>query len=87
MTQNIKTEDFQLWLDHPVTQAVRRTFKADREAVKEQWANGAFFRENEFQTAVEQARQFGRLECIRDFLELDVAQLNETEQENGSSGE
>lgn len=83
MSQAISQDQFHTWLDNPVTQAVRNLFSQDREEVKEQWAQGAFLRETEFQTAVEQARIFGRLEALHQFLSLEHTQLG-SEQDDDS---
>ena len=71
MVAEIRKEEVQEWLLHPVTKAFKTHLHNLRESLKEQWALGGFSEDTEFKNAVKQAQYLGQAELLRELLDLD----------------
>lgn len=74
---DLKKEEVEEWLLHPVTKALQAHLISLRESLKEQWAVGAFSEDTEFKNAVKQAKYLGQCELLGELLDLDEGILNE----------
>ena len=70
MSQEIKKEEWQEWLLHPVTKALREQFREAVERIQGEWARGAFEGKPELDAKVR-----GQLEILQQFLDLEVSDL------------
>ena len=75
--QELKKEEVEEWLLHPVTKAFKVHLTSLRESLKEQWALGAFSEDTEFKNAVKQAKYLGQCELLGELLDLDEGTFNE----------
>ena len=74
--REVVTEELFLdWLEHPVTQAVKRVQARKREELRTQWENGELVDMTEFKTAVESAHAMGQARAAKWLLELDLETL------------
>lgn len=71
----ITQEQLNIWLEDPVTKALRRSLEREVEDLKTAWAAGAFQHDNPYATHIEQAHQQGRIALAREILELEPTQL------------
>lgn len=58
-------QQFQEWVAHPVSQALRRLLDLEIEELKMMWAESQFLSADHFQMAVENARAIARCETMR----------------------
>ena len=80
----LRSEDFEEWLEHPATRAVRAWATRKREALKEQWATGQFTGSFDIEMAVKNAGATGAASAYLELIELDFESLT-TEIEDGES--
>lgn len=59
------------WLAHPVTREFAARLRRQRQSIMEQWANGNFIRETEFQTAVVGAAAHRHALVLNTLLDLE----------------
>lgn len=74
-----KEEEFQDWLLHPVTQAVRQVQEMGLQALREQWSSG-FFHEptRPVATAMANASALGDVRATERWMNLTWEQLRDT---------
>jgi hypothetical protein len=70
-------EEFQEWLQHPVTEALRAWARREKESFKEQWASGAFTDQGQFATAILNAKAIGNCEALERVANIEFDQLKE----------
>lgn len=68
-------EQFQRWLEHPITQQFRNLLVREIDRIKEEWSMGDLVRETEFQSLLVGANVQGQLSLARRLLELEPADL------------
>ena len=68
-------EQYNDWLGHPMTVRLQQFLRLQREALKEQWANGAFTAETSERTALLTANAVGQCEVLSTLLDLQPDQL------------
>lgn len=78
----ITENEFKEWLQHPVTQEMKKALRAKCDGIMQEWAQGGFTRETCEATALKNAEMVGVVgayEAVFDFTFLDI----ETELANG----
>jgi len=70
-------ETFLGWVDHPVTQELRKILRNRVNDLKEQWAAGAFTDQSQFATAILNAKAIGNCELAEFVIGLDFEQFQE----------
>lgn len=68
-------EEWEEWLTHPMTRAVRRAMASRVALLKEQWAAGTFTDVSQYGTAILNAKAIGACEAYTFLTELDFEQL------------
>lgn len=66
------------WLQHPITQLYRQLLEEWQRAIKEQWAAGAFQKEQPLETAVANAQALGELRQLKELSELDYEEFSKS---------
>lgn len=66
---------FRIWLEDPVTKALREELRQEVENLKEQWASGQLMCATPHETFVQEARVLGRVEHCRFLLEWEPEEL------------
>jgi hypothetical protein len=75
----ITEEEFLLWLEDPVTGALRDWASRSKMDLMEQWASGRFTDQVHFGAAVKNAEAIGRCAILDQIVEIDFEQLKEDE--------
>lgn len=76
-------EDFDSWMDHPVTQALFHWVEGKRTDLKDMWANGAFTGPSWDETHIKNVAATGAASAYEEVLDIEFDQLNEVERETG----
>lgn len=71
MSKNPEQELFQQWLEHPVTQHLRQWARSRREALKEDWATGAFTGVFDMEMAMKNAGATGACSAYLEIEEME----------------
>lgn len=71
----ITEEDFQVWLENPVTKALRAWASSGKETLKEQWAAGTFTDQQHFGTAIANAKAIGECQVYEAIVKIEFSQL------------
>jgi hypothetical protein len=79
----ISQEEFDTWLENPVTKAVKRGLALAVQADKNQWAAGQFLHEGSNATMISNARAVGRVEGLQVVINLDHQLLQDMEKDDG----
>ena len=81
MMESLPEESFKAWLESPVTKALHHLLRARRLELMEQWASGGFMIEENFATALVNARAVAECAAYQDVLDMDLEQLKEISHE------
>ena len=68
-------EQYNDWLTHPVTVALNRYLRQQRELLKEQWANAGFTAASSEQTALLTANAVGQCEVLQALIDIEPDQF------------
>lgn len=68
-------QEFQDWLEHPATQALRSLLSQEVQTLKDQWASGAFTNEGQYATQMLNASAIGSIRVAERILSVDYEQL------------
>ena len=79
--RHIEQKEFDEWLTHPVTVAVKALYGERREILKECWANGEFSYATNEATALRNAEKIGEVTAYRHISELSYEDY-QTEKDN-----
>ena len=71
----ISQEQFNTWLEDPVTKRLKTQLQEWVEERKEEWATGGLLGDSEFSTAVAGARAIGNIEVCKTLLEWEPDEL------------
>ena len=78
MSQNVDQsmlEQYNNWLEHPMTVRLNRYLRQQRELLKEQWANAGFTSDTAEKTALLTANAVGQCEVLSTLIDLQPDQL------------
>lgn len=75
MTMPVNKEEWNEWLQHPVTVAFREHLASLKERIKEDWAAGFFTDESSEGTAQKNAVALGQHQLLEDLLLTDEENL------------
>lgn len=78
MSQNVSPstlERYDDWLAHPVTVALNRFLRNQRQELMERWSSGHFTAETSEGTAQLNAKALGEMEAIQQFIDLSPEQF------------
>jgi hypothetical protein len=67
----LQLEDYQAWLQDPVTVRMRGALRKWREGLCNDWSNGLLHEDSEYKTAVVQARALGEIRLIDKLINTD----------------
>lgn len=68
-------EEWEAWLEHPATQALRAAFKAQQDDRKDMWMSGLFTDQSQYGTAILNAKAIGFCEAAQIIIDLDYQQV------------
>ena len=74
--QVVPKEEFQEWLQHPVTQAFRKYLSNNIRDFQEGWSNGAFTGATSDETIQLNSKAIGQIQILQNILEIDEGVLN-----------
>jgi len=74
---SVTEQEFNDWLQHPVTLAIKEYLKREIEAKKEEWASGVFTDQSQYSTAILNAKAIGVCEALTRVGELEFSQLGD----------
>lgn len=66
----LRKDEFDDWMQHPVTEMFRKHLKTMMDGITEDWANGIFTAESSEGTAQLNAAALGQVRLIHDILNL-----------------
>ena len=68
-------QEFQDWLEHPATQALRSLLLQEIQTLKDQWAAGAFTNEAQYATHMLNASAIGGIRVAERVIAMDYDQI------------
>lgn len=71
----ISQEEWEEWVQHPTTKSLRVVLRLWQEGLKDRWARGEFTDQQQFATAMLNAKAIGEFEALERVLGLDQQQL------------
>jgi hypothetical protein len=69
--------DFQEWKQHPVTLEYHKFLKKVQDEAKDDWSNGLFVGENEYETNYRNVHALGGIYTINKLLDISVEDIKE----------
>lgn len=80
-SRQLSEDDFQGWMSHPVTRAMRDWLRAGIKATGEDFVAGALTMNDQWQSGMKQAHAIGRCEMAQTILDLELSQLGTYDEE------
>lgn len=77
MPQLLNQEEFDAWLLHPGTKALKAVLASWIAEAKERWASGAFTDQSQHTTVILNAKAIGNCETCERIITLDLETINQ----------